>query len=106
MTTPVVVDARARRAWPFLPAVAPPDTIWQGPAGELVRVLEDGTAAVAGVEVPRLKSAASDPCSGNPDRRALLVSATPSASGPHGNERPADAPVTSSGARTSESRPA
>lgn len=101
MSTPVVVriDPRAREAWPFLPAVAPPDTVWQGPAGELVRVLEDGGAAVAGVEVPRLKSAASDPCAGRPDRSAAAVSATPSASGLPPKERPADAAAARKGGR-------
>jgi hypothetical protein len=42
--THIPIDARARRAWPFLPASAPAGSWWQGPTGDLVRVEPDGTA--------------------------------------------------------------
>lgn len=54
------IDRRARIAWPWLPEVANPGTIWIGPCGERVRVLDDGTAEEVG-EVPRRWSLAADP---------------------------------------------
>jgi hypothetical protein len=40
----VRLDARAVRCWPWLPASAPSGSWWQSLTGELVQVLEDGTA--------------------------------------------------------------
>lgn len=58
----VEIDARARRAWPFLTARAPVGSIWVSEVGVAVRVLQDGTAEP--VAVFGAKSAASDPCAG------------------------------------------
>lgn len=60
MTAPRV-DPRALRAWTWLPEAAPPGSVWLGPCGERVRVLDDGTAEEVG-EVPRRWSVAADPC--------------------------------------------
>ncbi len=50
----------ARREWPWLPAEARSGTWWQGPCGELVQVLEDGTAE----PLEGFHSVAEDPCAG------------------------------------------
>jgi len=39
------VDARARRAWPWLPRTAPSGAVLVGPTGETVRAREDGGVA-------------------------------------------------------------
>jgi hypothetical protein len=44
VTAPIRIDVRARRAWPFLPAVSRAGRIHLGPTGEQVRVREDGGA--------------------------------------------------------------
>lgn len=62
MTAPVAIDARERRARPWLPATAHAWTFHVGPTGEAVRVNVDGsvTAVLIG-GMPRA-GAASDPC--------------------------------------------
>jgi hypothetical protein len=56
----VEVDSRARAAWPWLPLRAPVGSVWQGPDGETLRVLPDGSCAP--VVAFGAKSVASDPC--------------------------------------------
>jgi len=55
----VVVDARERDARPWLPAVALPGAVYQGPDGEQVIAQEDGT--VEPWPVRWLRSIASSP---------------------------------------------
>jgi hypothetical protein len=57
----VDVDPGALRAWPWLPEQAVAGTIWIGPTGERVRILDDGTVEEIG-EVPRRWSSSADPC--------------------------------------------
>ncbi len=56
----VTLHPLARGCWPFLPVEAPASTWWQGPLGELVQVLEDGTAE----PLEGFTSVAQDPCAG------------------------------------------
>lgn len=41
----VLIDGLAHRAFPFVPEVMPVGAVLVGPAGEVVRVLDDGTVA-------------------------------------------------------------
>ncbi len=65
----VRLDPRAIACWPFLPVSAPPRTWWQGPCGELVRVLEDGMAEPLLPGGYPHAGPASDPCAGRRPRR-------------------------------------
>lgn len=63
VTAAIAIDARARRAWPWLPAVAPVGAVLVGPTAEVLVVREDGgTEEVSAV--PLRKSIAADPCPG------------------------------------------
>lgn len=57
---PVALHPFALRAWPFLPASAPPGSWWLGDCGELVRIEADGTAS----PLEGFSSVAQDPCAG------------------------------------------
>ena len=61
----VLVDLRARRAWPWLPGAAPRGSWHIGPLGERVRILADGTAEQLHGDLPHLRGPAADPCAGS-----------------------------------------
>lgn len=44
MSPPVIVRRRVRLMWSFLPCIAKAGAIFIGPAGEVVRIREDGGA--------------------------------------------------------------
>lgn len=57
-----VLDPRARRAWPWLPAVAPTRAVLIGPTGEVVRVNDLGQLDPIGPRAWWHRSIAADPC--------------------------------------------
>lgn len=70
MTAPVAIDRRAASAWPVLQGVrcAFPDDVIVGLGGEVLRVLEDGSAEPVLPGGHPHPSASADPCAGR--RRA------------------------------------
>ncbi len=67
------VHPLALGAWPFLPTSAPPGTWWVGPLGELVQMLEDGTAE----PLEGFHSIAENPCAGRRDTPSRPRKAAP-----------------------------
>ena len=60
----VLIDPRARRAWPWLPAAAPRGAWFVGPLGERVTILSDGRVDPIPDPLPHLRGPAADPCAG------------------------------------------
>jgi hypothetical protein len=59
----VAVDPRARRAWPWLPALVKAGRVLVGPTGEVIRVDDRGHLEfVVTAGQPWHRSVASDPC--------------------------------------------
>lgn len=61
MSARVALDPRVRAAFHPLPQAAPVGSVWLLADGQAVRIEADGTVEVLRPELPRLRSAASDP---------------------------------------------